>query len=236
MIDLHCHILPGLDDGAKSMDESIAMARIAAEDGVHTIVATPHIREHVYPVDFLLAMVAELNRQLTGHDIAVTIIPGGDVFAMLPLEQIDKYRIGGTPYVLVEFPYSHIPASAGEILFQLVLRGLRPIITHPERNPSVLRDPQVLLDLLGEDILVQITADSLVGRFGREEQSCALHLLRQKAVHIIASDAHSVVGRVPKLSQGVQVAAKVVGREAALRLVRDNPGAVLAGERIGREL
>jgi protein-tyrosine phosphatase len=227
MIDIHCHILPGIDDGPSDMNESIEMASVAAADGITTIVATPHLKDRIYPAEIIASGVSALNRQLAERKIPVRVLRGADISAMFSLTLLKDFTINGTKYLLFEFPHTHMPSNAGQIIFNAMVSGLRPIITHPERNPSVVRDPSGLIELREAGALVQITAGSLTGDFGPEAQGCALFLLKKGAVDIIASDAHSVDVRRPVLSEGLLVAEKVLGRESALRLVEDNPAAVI---------
>jgi protein-tyrosine phosphatase len=227
MIDIHCHILPGIDDGPSDMNESIEMASVAAADGITTIVATPHLKDRIYPADIIASGVAELNGQLADREIPVRILRGADINAMLSPALLKDFTINGTKYLLFEFPHTHMPGNALQIIFNAMVSGLRPIITHPERNPSVVRDPSGVLELRETGALVQITAGSLTGDFGPEARECALFLLRKGAVDIIATDAHSIDGRRPVLSEGLQVAEKILGRESALRLVEENPAAVI---------
>jgi protein-tyrosine phosphatase len=130
------------------------------------------------------------------------------------------------------FPHNYLPSNFKEILFSLALQGLYPIITHPERNLAIMKRPSLLFDMLHSNVLVQITAGSLTGEFGRDEQACASYLLRKEAVHFIATDAHSADFRCPVLSEGLQFAAKIIGKERAKKLVCDNPDAVLKDEPI----
>ena len=232
MIDIHCHILPGIDDGARNAKESLRMAKIAAADGVKKIVATPHVKETIHSAEFLRECVARLNELLMKKKVPVEILYGADSYALLPPEDLKQYTINNTQYVLLEFPYTHIPHNAGEILCNLALQGLRPIITHPERIPTVMDDPETLLMLLKEGVYVQVTADSLVGNFGSRIQDCTIYLLQQGVVHFIASDAHSAKVRKPVLSSAVDLAEKIIGKENARKLVEDNPQAVISGKDI----
>lgn len=232
MIDLHCHILPGIDDGAENAKESVKMARVAAEDGISHIVATPHIRETLHPPVFLKKNVTKLNEVLQKYQVPVEILCGADVYAMLPPREVLGYAINNSQYILIEFPYTHVPANAADIIFNFKLQGLIPIITHPERNPSVIREPEKLFSLLTGNVYVQVTADSLTGNFGMQIQECAFYLLKKRAVHFIASDAHSAIVRRPVLSEAAKVAEKIVGKENARMLVNDNPLAVISGKDI----
>ena len=230
MIDLHCHILPGIDDGPVDMQTSIDMAMIAAEDGIETIVATPHIKDILHSTFKLRALVSQLNIYLELQNIPVKVLLGGDVFALLNPSHFKDYTINNSRYILLEFPHNYLPSNNKDILFSLALNGICPIITHPERNLAIIKKPDLLLDMLYGNVLVQITAGSLTGKFGRDEQACARYLLRKEAVHFIATDAHSSEFRRPVLSEGVEYAGKILGKERAMKLVRDNPEAVLKNQ------
>ncbi len=240
MIDLHCHILPGLDDGPTDIGESIEMARIAAADGVKTIVAAPHIYHPGLPEaagkadlsEVIDEKVEQLNRCLTSEKILVEILPGGEVSSFLPPDSCQRFTINHTSYLIVEFPHSHLPVNAREIIFNMAVSGLRPIISHPERNPSVIQNPERLHTLVQSGALVQITAGSLTGEFGRETQACAQYLLRQHMVSFLASDGHSVNGRPPILSEAFKTVKKHFGKETATALFTTNPEAVLRDLRL----
>jgi len=229
MVDIHCHILPGIDDGPAGLEESIEMARTAARDGITTIVATPHVKDEIYPVRLIREGVDRLNECIAGLGIPLVVVRGADVNALLDPSFLRDYAIEGTDYILLEFPHTHIPKNAREILFRVVMRGLRPIITHPERNVSVIRNPGLLFDLLNTDCLIQITAGSLTGEMGPDIRECAVYLLKQGVVSFIATDAHSSFRRRPVLSEGLRVAERVIGKEEASRLVKANPEAVVQG-------
>jgi protein-tyrosine phosphatase len=232
MIDLHCHILPGIDDGPGHLQTSIDMAKIAAEDGIETIVATPHIKDILHSTVKLGALVSQLNIHLKTEDIPVNVLLGADVFALLNPSCLKDYTINNSRYILIEFPHNYLPRNSKEILFALAMQGFCPIITHPERNLAIMKKVGLLFDMLHSNVLVQITAGSLTGEFGRDEQACASYLLRKEAVHFIATDAHSADFRCPVLSEGLQFAAKIIGKERAKKLVCDNPDAVLKDEPI----
>ena len=232
MIDIHCHILPGLDDGPCKLDDSLEMAKIAVADGIVRIVATPHINGILHPPALLRERVSLFNETLKNQGIPLEVLPGADASALLDPEILRRYTLNGTDYVLFEFPHSHIPQNAPEQVFKAILAGLKPIITHPERNPTVILRPQVLFDLVEAGALVQCTAESLTGFFGPEVMDCCLFLLKRHSVHFLASDAHSPRHRRPVLSGSVIAAGKIIGRSAARRLVENNPAAVISGETI----
>jgi protein-tyrosine phosphatase len=229
VIDIHCHILPGIDDGPSDIQESIDMARIAARDGITKIVATPHIKNTLHPVSSIKDKITRLNKRLAELAISIEIVQGADVNAMLDVSLLRGYTINNTRYILVEFPHSHLPHSMKEVLFNMMVQGYRPIITHPERNASVLKDPRVLFELINGGVLAQITADSIVGTFGIDIQECSRYLLKKNMIKFIATDAHSSHHRRPVLSEGLKAAGKILGKENALKLVTVNPEAVLRG-------
>ncbi len=236
MIDIHCHILPGVDDGAADLVEAVKMAKIALADGIARIVATPHIREPLIDRQSLSICNEMLTRRLEKKLIPVDIFLGGEVSVYLDSSVFNLYTINGTKYILIEFPYGHLPQNTGETLFNLTVNGFLPIIAHPERNASILKKPDILLNLLHMRVLVQITAGSITGMFGPDTRACARFLLQKGVVSFIASDAHSAGHRRPVLSKGVQAAGKIIGRENALKLVTTNPEAMLAGEPISKSL
>jgi len=229
VIDIHCHILPGIDDGPSDIQESIKMAEIAARDGITKIVATPHIKNTLHSVSSIKNSIARLNKRLGELAISVEILQGADVHAMLDISLLKGYTINNTQYILVEFPHSHLPNSMKEVLFKMMVQGYRPIITHPERNMSVLKDPRAIFELINGGVLAQITADSIIGTFGVDIQECSRYLLKKNMVRFIATDAHSSHHRKPVLSQGLKAAEKIIGKDKAIKLVTVNPEAVVKG-------
>lgn len=232
MIDIHCHILPGIDDGPSELSDSLKMASIAVDDGITHIVATPHVKGDIHSPDFLDKQVREFNQTLQGKNSSLQVLRGADVSSILPPKVLAYYTINNGPYFLLEFPHSHLPRNANEIVFKILLAGLRPIITHPERNPSIVRDPELLFRLVDAGCLVQVTAGSLTGNFGADSRDCAAYLLKKNRVHFLATDAHSPTHRRPVLSPAVKEAAAIIGTSAALDLVTTNPSAVIAGRPI----
>jgi protein-tyrosine phosphatase len=232
VIDIHCHILPGIDDGPADIRGSLEMAAIAVRNGITAIIATPHVpymNDAVYPPARIREGVGALNRALREKSIPLTVLPGADVNILLPPSAMADYTLNGTEYMLIEFPHTHLPMNAKEVLFNIVLKGLRPIITHPERNGSVIRNPELIMDLLNTSVLVQITAGSLSGDFGPDVKACAEYLLKKGVVSFIATDAHAPDWRPPVLSEGLRVAEEIIGKERARELIMKNPEAVLAG-------
>ena len=280
MIDLHSHILHGLDDGAKTLEESVEMCLTSFQDGVRTVVATPHTLNGVYQNDrsTILAKVEELNKAIkkfgvqgsgfgvqetqsafrnphsaivNSHSnvvdpksafrnphsaLSLTVLPGADVhFSTELLTQIDEGKaltIGDLGrYLLLEFPVQGIPYGVEEVLFQLMVRGITPIISHPERNLEIAFKTQRYFEMIRMGCLGQVTAMSLTGEFGGDVKRVAEKLLKARLVQIIASDAHSKYSRPPILSSAVQAAARIVGEEEARKMVTEYPQAVLDGQR-----
>jgi len=252
MIDLHSHILHGLDDGAKTLEESVEMCLTSFQDGVRTVVATPHTLNGVYQNDrsTILAKVEELNKAIIKFRVqktssafriphsafSLTVLPGADVhFSTELLNEIDEGKaltIGDEGrYLLLEFPVQGIPHGVEEVLFQLMVRGITPIISHPERNLEIASRTQRYFEMIRMGCLGQVTAMSLTGEFGGEVKRVAEKLLKARLVQIIASDAHSQNSRPPILSSAVQAAARIVGEEEARKMVTEYPQAVLDGQR-----
>ena len=237
MIDIHTHILSGLDDGARDLDESLKMCHLSYRDGIKTVVATPHTLNGVYQNDrsTILQKVQELNEALHSA-LSLSILPGADVhfcsdlvhrFEQGEIETVnDKGR-----YMMIEFPSQGVPSRAEEVLFQLLAKRIIPIITHPERNVEFLQRPHRYYGMIRMGCLGQVTAMSLTGEFGSLVKRVAERLLRNRLIHIIASDAHSSNGRPPILSRGLNVAATIVGKEEARRMVTEYPQSILEGRR-----
>jgi protein-tyrosine phosphatase len=240
MIDLHTHILSGLDDGARTLEESVKMCWIAHKDGIGTIVATPHTLNGLYRNDRLtiLDKVGKLNSELRTRnlELPLAILPGADVRlcekTLLMLDQKEATTIGdGGKYLFVEFPSQGIPYRTEEVLFQLMGRRIIPIITHPERNLEIGQRPRRYYEMIRMGCLGQVTAMSLTGGFGPGIRRVAEKLLIHRLIHIIASDAHSTDGRPPILSEAVRVAERILSEEEAWKMVTEYPQAVLEGKR-----
>jgi len=233
VIDIHSHILPELDDGPKSWDVAQEMCRMAAADGTEHMVATPHANER-YTYDRHHAQeLLEKLQGLAGKSPKLTL--GCDFHLSYEnlqsaLLQPEQYTIGDTPYLLVELSNFSIPAFVEESFTRLGDRGIRPVITHPERNPILQRAPQRVLNWVELGCAVQVTASVLTGAWGERAWRTAEWLLRRDAVHILASDAHDAKHRVPGLSAARKEVEEICGAEVALALVDSNPRAVIQGE------
>jgi protein-tyrosine phosphatase len=235
VIDLHSHILPGLDDGPATLEESLELARRASADGVRVIAATPHVRDD-YPTqpETMERVLGELKAALHEQGIPIDVRPGAEIaidwLDRLSESDFERFGLGGSPrYVLVEFPYAGWPLSLHEWVFRLVTKGVTPVIAHPERNAEVHAQPEELRPLVDAGALVQITAASLDGRVGRSSQAAARELLRQGLAHLLASDAHT-----PDIREaGLAAAAEAVGDDELARwLTWDVPKAIITDARI----
>jgi protein-tyrosine phosphatase len=237
VIDLHCHILPGVDDGPESVDESLAMAGRAAEDGIRTIVATPHTLNGMYtnPIKEIVERVAALREALSKNHIELMLYPGADVRLCPCMMDLIQSGQAGTinnagKYVMIELPSEAIPFGVRDEIFSMKLNGITPIISHPERNSAIQHDIGILYALIRMGALSQITAMSVVGDFGGAAMRCAETLLVRRLAHVIASDAHSATWRPPVLSTAVEAAAEIMGAyEDAERMVTEIPSAILSG-------
>ena len=240
VVDLHAHILPGIDDGPADLEESIGVAREAAADGVVTLAATPHLR-HDYPsvpLHELAQRCAKLNEHLDRAGIPLHVEPGGEV-DILWAQQATAEDLKAATFgqrgsdLLLETPYGALPPAFEELVFRLSAQGLRLLLAHPERSPTFQRDPGRLAALVRRGVLVQVTSGSLAKADKRSaSRRMALSLVEQGLAHVISSDAHTAaLGRPPGLSAGVAAAAEVAPARARW-MVTDAPAAILAGERL----
>jgi protein-tyrosine phosphatase len=236
MIDLHCHILPGVDDGPRDLEESLAMARIAAADGIQVIVATPHTLNGIYTnrKTEIIDKVRSLHGTLKSENIPLRLFPGADIHFgsdLIPgLERGEILPINGGKYILIEMEKESLPMTVRESFFELRIKGYFPIVSHPERNSLIQRHPERIEEWIRHGALIQITAGSLTGSFGRRAHDCSKWLLEKGLVHIIASDAHSKDRRPPVLSEGLKAAEALIGRTEALKMVTLYPELILAGK------
>src|SRR5580704_17516662 len=200
MVDIHCHILPGIDDGSKSWEMTAEMCRMAAQDGITHIVATPHSNDvYEYNRERYTEMLGQLH---DAGDGKLTFSLGCDFHFSYDniqdaLANPRRYTIGDSQYLLIEFSDYGIPPSVKQGVFAITSRGMVPIITHPERNRPLLNRPEEVLPLVEQGCLVQVTANSLTGAWGARSKKMVEWLLKREAVHVVASDAHDPVHRRP---------------------------------------
>jgi protein-tyrosine phosphatase len=236
MIDLHCHILPGIDDGAADLPVSLAMARAFVADGVTTVACTPHILPGVYHNSGLQirAAVQQLQQALDQEGIALNLVAGADVHIAPDLtsglQSGHLLSLGDTRYVLIEPPHNVLPPRLEECFFGLLAAGYVPILTHPERLSWINAHYETISRLFQAGVWMQVTAGSLAGAFGRNPLYWAERMLDEGRVHFLATDAHDTKRRPPNLSRGRELAAKLVGEGEAEHLVVSRPEGVLRDE------
>ena len=235
MVDLHCHILPGLDDGPDIMEESLAMAESAIADGITHVVATPHCSSHFF---FDFVRVRKLRDELQEKVGSQLHLATGCDFHMSP-ENLESLRNQPAPYcvnqgkyLLVEFNEISIPPAMDQPLHDIQVAGLRRIITHPERNSILRARPERLKKWVQQGCFAQITGGSLTGRFGPSSQSDALKWIGQGLIHFVASDAHNTKSRPPKLKPAYDAIAEKFGSEKADALFIENPMAAFDGKEL----
>ena len=236
-IDIHCHILPGLDDGSPDMKQTIEMLRIAREDGIEAIVASPHV-DGAYGKKNSREGISQKIAYVKSKANGVALYPGADVH--ISRDILENARKGALPlindrnYLLFELPSFVLPplSEVGRIISGLRLMGMVPIITHPERNLPILENVSILQRLLDLGARCQVTAGSITGKFGTRSQKACWKMIKKGHVHAVASDAHDIKGRPPVLSEAHAVVAKKFGPTMAERLFIQNPRRIVNGEPI----
>jgi protein-tyrosine phosphatase len=231
VIDLHCHVLPGIDDGPQTIDDSVALARAGAAAGICTFVATPHVSPRYPNTAQDIARLAEQVRERfsaegldvdlrTGAEVAMTRV--GDTTA----EELRRLRLGGGPWLLVEPPFAPGAGGLDLIVRELQRQGHRILLAHPERCPALHGDPGLVESFIADGVLMSVTAGSLVGRFGERVRTFALRLAQEGMIHNVASDAHDTAGRSPGMAREIEQCGL-----APLRawLTEDVPAAILGG-------
>jgi protein-tyrosine phosphatase len=237
-VDIHCHLLPGIDDGAKDLGESLEMARLAVADGTATVIATPHQLGNYSQNkgDDIRRRVAELQQRLESEKIPLQVLPGADVRIepdmIAGLVRGEVLSLGDRrKHVLLELPHElYLPLEP--VLAELSRRGLTGILSHPERNLGILRQPAVLAPLVEAGCLLQVTAGSLCGTMGGECEKFSEWLLSEGMVHFLATDAHGPRSRRPLLKRAFERACELTDEQTAMDLCSRNPGLVAAGMRV----
>jgi protein-tyrosine phosphatase len=236
MIDIHHHLLWGVDDGAVSLETSLAMARMAAADGITHIACTPHSNgQYQYLPAVIEEKIAELQWLILREELDLKLGRGCDFH--LSYDNIQEARreparfsINGLGYLLVEIPDYGLSPGLTEVFYQLQLEGLTPVLTHPERNATLQTDASRLMEWLRGGVLVQITAGSILGHMGKKAERMAQELLAKRGVHFIATDAHNITSRPPKMQDACDVVAKKYGPDYAHLLCVSNPLAAFLGK------
>ena len=239
--DLHSHILPGFDDGASSDEEFLEMARIAVEGGTSIMAATPHY-DHESPAfkpRKAVTAVKEYNDLLKQLGVPLVLVPGMEVrvnaglFDLAKAGSLEELSLGGNgKYLLVELPLLDMPLATPDIMFQIQLCGMTPILAHPERHRHLVKNPSAIKSLVERGVEIQVNAGSLQGVFGESARSTARRLLKEDAARLVASDAHGLSGRSPDLAGAARALEKLLGEAAPCFFLEVNPGLVLEGREL----
>ncbi len=242
MIDIHCHILPGVDDGAQTIEDSIIMAKEAVQEGIRTIIATPHHQNHQYINEkhSILEKVSDLNEQLVKAEVPLKILPGQE--NRLYGEILEDYLAGGkilplaeSSYLFIEFPSGHVPRYAERLLFDIQTEGLIPIIVHPERNQELIENPDMLYKFVKNGALTQVTAGSVCGYFGKKIKKFSHQLIEANLTHFIASDAHNVTSRGFKMVEAFGEVEKSFGNDMVY-ILKENAELLVVNQRVNKEI
>lgn len=241
MIDIHCHILPGIDDGAKTIEDSLKMAKEAVSEGVHKIIATPHLVRNRYEnyKQTIFAKVEEVNSALEAEKINLKILPGqepridGDLLA--GMDKGEVISLAGTNYLFVEFPSSHVPRYSEQLFYDLQVNGLIPIIVHPERNQEIMERPDVLFQLIEKGALSQVTAASICGGFGKKIKGFSEQLIEFNLAHFIASDAHNTDTRPFRMVEAFNQVRAKFGQDMEF-LLKENAELLVEGKNVYKEI
>jgi protein-tyrosine phosphatase len=236
MIDLHCHFLPGIDDGPETMEQALDLARMAVADGVTLSVLTSHIHPERWPNNRtnLKAAVKQFSAELARANISLEVRTGGEarlcpeLFDMVAERQVPYLgEVDGFKVLLLEFPHSLIPVGADRLVTALLRHNIRPLIAHPERNKAVMTHPEKIKPFVDLGCWLQLTAGSLAGRFGQPAESTAWKLLESDAWCVVATDAHNREHRPPLLSEGRNAVAARLGQDFADELVTHRPARIV---------
>lgn len=240
MIDIHCHILPGLDDGAQTIEDSLAMARAAVNDGITKIVATPHHQTSRFmnPKNVVLKKVAYVNEAIEQAGLPLEILPGqevrlfGEWEAEFDANQLATVNNGN--YILIEFPSNHVPNYAERLFYEMQMKGLTPVIVHPERNSQIVQQPEKLYTLIEKGAISQVTASSVAGDLGKKLQKFSFQLIEANLTHCVASDAHNTTIRPFMMSKAYDVIEKEFGIDVVY-MFRENAEYIIDSQMIYRE-
>jgi len=238
VIDLHCHLLPGIDDGPETLEEALEMARIAVANGITEAHVTPHLHPGRWENDRakIEAAVADYRAALAADSIALEVGFAAEVrldYDILPLIEENRVPFLGTlegyRVMLLEFPHNRVPVGADKFVAWLLAHNIRPMIAHPERNKDLMRDPSRLQPFVEQGCLLQVTADAVAGGFGELSATRVREFLERGWVTVLASDAHDTTDRPPRIAPGRDAAAKIVGDEEAQRLTQGMPLSIVRG-------
>lgn len=233
MLDLHCHLLPDIDDGAKDMDTSLKMLEIAKKNNTRAIIATPHVIEGKWlPAwEEIVKGCHTLTNESRKFGLELPVYPGGEVALHMDILDMVKgpgpYCLNGGRYMLVELPAMEIPGFTEDFFFTLEARGITPVLAHPERHPVLAKDPEIIVEWIRRGLLTQVNGASLMGHMGERAQMMAELLLARDMVHCIGSDAHSARRRTPDLSQTADRMVALIGMQKARQILTINPQRII---------
>jgi protein-tyrosine phosphatase len=238
VIDLHCHYLPGIDDGAQTLSESLDLARAAVDAGIHTAVMTPHVHPGRYEnsAPTIRKLCAAFQRVLEHQEIPLQVRAGGevrissDIIAMVEHDQVPFIgELAGYRIMLLEFPHSHLLLGADKLIKWLLTRHIRPLIAHPERNKDVMRNVEKIAPFVQMGCLLQLTGASILGQFGKPAQQTALTIIERGWATVVATDAHNLRHRPPNLDLAYAALVEIGGESLARQLTDTTPGLVVSG-------
>ena len=227
-IDIHSHVIPGIDDGAKDMETSMQMLRIAAEQGTSHIIATPHYFPGItqYDVSTIVNHCSILNDLTAAAGMKIKILPGSEVFLTPDVPErcvaSEICTLNQSSHMLIELPFTSYPLYMDDVLYKLQLEGITPIIAHPERNANIFLHHTQVDEYVNRGILIQVNSGSITGLFGKTVQKAAMQLIQKGLVHFVASDAHTCGGRSPNLTKAAMIVEEHFGRSTADKLFYEN--------------
>lgn len=238
MIDMHCHILPGVDDGASDFEEALKMAKIAKNEGIKKIVNTSHFHpEFKYVMgDELLDRVESFNLELKSNNIDLEVLLGNEIYytedIIESLEDLNFHSLNNSKYILIEFSPMNIPKNLTDVVYEIKLKGYIPVLAHVERYSSIIKDPNIIYDCIKEGAIIQVNASSVLGKNGKEIKRTCDILLDNNMVHIIASDAHASERRRPQLREAYNFIKNKYSKEVADNLFNNNQSLIIKNEDI----
>lgn len=239
MYDIHCHVLCGIDDGASNLGDSLEICRASYNDGIKTIIATPHYIDGESEADKskILGQVLLLNQELKNEGINLIVLPGMEIFLTSNLHELyNAGKIMGLNcknYMLIELPlYNGLPSCLEDVIFNLQLIGIKPVIAHPERCSTIMEHPNLVYKLIERECIIQVNAGSFLGYYGKHAEKTAMTLMEHNMVHTIGSDSHSSNGRMHSMKKCRDVVSKKFGDARAEDLFVNNGYRVIHGEKI----
>lgn len=236
MIDIHCHILPGVDDGSKDLEESLEMAKISQNEGIKKIINTSHYRPdfNFEKGEILLEKLNDFNDFLKENNIDIEVFIGNELYYGDDLlEYIDKnefYTLNNSRYLLIEFSPMRVPQNLCDVIYELKIRGYIPIFAHVERYPDIQENPNIIYDCIKEGALIQVNASSVLGRNFKEANKLCDILLNHNMIHFIATDAHSSNRRTPKIKDAYEYIMDKYGEDRANKLFKENANKIIKDE------